>query len=317
MRKLKTANVLEALRNWLNFRTFKKNKTNNMNKIQESLNNYWDIFLESVPKIAISAIILALFVLIGVIVSKTLRKTVQKKADSPLVANFLIRLVKFTIITAGLMLALNALGFTGIAGGLLAGAGMSAVILGFAFKELGENFLAGILLVFDRPFSMGDTITINDNIGVVSELRFRTTKLKTFDGKDVYIPNSDIVTNTVYNHTEDGYLRQSFIIGIDYENDVDKAVSVITEVVNNHPEILTDEKTQVLISEFGTNTVNLEIRFWTKTKDYKVGAGQVKFEIMRDVKHVLMTHQFGMPANIQEVKLYGDTPLNVQLQEEV
>ena len=284
-----------------------------MDKIQQTLNNYWDIFLLSVPKIAISAIILAVFVLIGILVAKTLRKRVQKKADSPLVADFLIRLVKLIIITAGLMLALNALGFTGIAGGLLAGAGMSAVILGFAFKELGENFLAGILLVFDRPFSLGDTITINDNIGVVNALKFRTTKLKTFDGKDVYIPNSDIVTNTVYNHTEDGFLRQSFLVGIDYDNDIDQAVKVITEVVNNHPEILTDEKTQVLINEFGTNTVNLEVRFWTQTKDYKVAAAQIKFDVMRDVKRTLMDHKFGMPANIQEVKLYGDTPLVVQL----
>lgn len=287
-----------------------------MDKIQETLDSYWDIFLASVPKIAISALILAVFVLLGIFVSKGLSKSVTKKAESPLVANFLIRLVKLVIFMSGLMLALNALGFTGLAGGLLAGAGVSAVILGFAFKELGENFLAGILLVFDRPFSLGDTITVNGNIGVVKELKFRTSKLKTFDGKDVYIPNSDIITNTVYNHTEDGYLRQSFIVGIDYDNDVDEAVSVISEVVNNHPEILTDEKTQVLINEFGTNTVNLEIRFWTKTKDYKVGASQIKFEIMRDVKRILMKHKFGMPANIQEVKLYGDSPLEVKLHSE-
>lgn len=287
-----------------------------MDKIHQTLDNYWDIFLLSVPKIAISVIILAVFVLLGLLVSKALRKRVQKKTESPLVADFLIRLVKMVIIVAGLMLALNALGFTGVAGGLLAGAGMSAVVLGFAFKELGENFLAGILLVFDRPFSMGDTITVNDNIGVVRELKFRTTKLKTFDGKDVYIPNSDIITNTVYNHTEDGYLRQSFIVGIDYDNDLDTAVQVIAQVVNDHPEILTDEKTQVLINEFSTNTVNLEVRFWTKTKDYKVGAQQIKFEVMRNVKNVLMKNNFGMPANIQEVKLYGDSPLVVQLNSE-
>jgi small-conductance mechanosensitive channel len=191
--------------------------------------------------------------------------------------------------------------------------GVGAVILGFAFKELGENFLAGILLVFDRPFSMGDTITVNDNIGVVKDLKFRTTQLKTFDGKDVYIPNSDMITNTVYNHTEDGFLRQSFIIGIDYDNDIDVAVSLITTIVNNHPQILTDEKTQVLINDFGVNSVNLEVRFWTKTKDYKVAAYQIKFEVMRDVKIALMKHQFGLPANIQEVKLYNNAPLEVQV----
>lgn len=285
-----------------------------MDKIQQSLDNYWNIFLESVPKIAISILIFSVFILLAMAISRVLKKRIGAKADSPLVTSFIIQMVKIAIWVAGLLLALNALGLEGIAGGILAGAGMGAVILGFAFKELGENFLAGILLVFDRPFSMGDTITVNDNIGVVKEMNFRTTKLKTFDGKDVYIPNSDIITNTVYNHTEDGFLRQSFLIGIDYENDVDLAVEVITHTVNNHPAILTDEKTQVLINDFGTNTINLEVRFWTKTKDYKVGAAQIKFDVMRDVQRVLVANEFGLPANIQEVKLYNNAPLEVKLQ---
>lgn len=284
-----------------------------MNRMRIIFTNYWEIFLNSIPKIAISAIILGIFILLGILLSKYLKKKLNRKSDSPLITNFIIQLVKAVIFSAGLMLALNALGLKGIAGGLLAGAGVGAVILGFAFKELGENFLAGILLVFDRPFSMGDTITVNDNIGVVKDLKFRTTQLKTFDGKDVYIPNSDIITNTVYNHTEDGFLRQSFIIGIDYDNDIDVAVSLITTIVNNHPQILTDEKTQVLINDFGVNSVNLEVRFWTKTKDYKVAAYQIKFEVMRDVKIALMKHQFGLPANIQEVKLYNNAPLEVQV----
>jgi small-conductance mechanosensitive channel len=88
---------------------------------------------------------------------------------------------------------------------------------------------------------------------------------------------------------------------------------LITTIVNNHPQILTDEKTQVLINDFGVNSVNLEVRFWTKTKDYKVAAYQIKFEVMRDVKIALMKHQFGLPANIQEVKLYNNAPLEVQV----
>jgi small-conductance mechanosensitive channel len=284
-----------------------------MDKIKGTLHSYWEIFLESVPRIAIALIILVVFILIGLLISRTLRKRVLHNSESPLVANFIVRLIKVVFVLAGLILAINALGFKDIAGGLLAGAGVGAIVLGFAFKEIGENFLAGIILVFNRPFSLGDTITINDNIGVVKELTFRTTKLKTFDGKDVYIPNSDIITNTLYNHTEDGFLRQDFVIGIDYDDDIDKAVVLITDVVNAHPEILTEEKTQVLVDEFGTNTVNLQILFWTKTKDYKVGALQVKFEVMRDVKRALSEGGFGMPANIQEVKLYRDAPIQVEL----
>lgn len=285
-------------------------------KIQNTLESYWETIVVSVPKIAISALIIALFTFLAMIITRFIRRRVNPRAESPLVAAFITKLVRFTIILVGIILALHAAGLQGLAGGLLAGAGVGAVVLGFAFKEIGENFIAGILLVFDRPFRMGDTITVNDNQGIVKALNFRTTLLKTFDGKDVYIPNSDIITNTVYNHTQDGYLRQEFIIGIDYDDDIDVAISEITKVVNDHPEILQDEKTQVLIDEFGTNTVNLEVRFWTKTMDYKVAAAQIKTEVMRDTKNLLLKKKFGLPANIQEVKLYKDSPLTIKIDKE-
>ena len=216
----------------------------------------------------------------------------------------------------GFILAMHTLGFTGLAGGLLAGAGVGTVVLGFAFKEIGENFLAGFLLVFDSPFQIGDTIELNGNLGKVMNLYFRTTHLKTFDGKDVYIPNSSVITNDLYNLTQDGFLRQQFTIGIDYDDDIEMAREKIIELVNSKEDVLKDEQTQVLIDEFGTNTVNLKILFWVKTFDYKVSAAELKTEIMRDVKNLLMKNNFGLPANIQEIKMYRPDPIPVIIQQQ-
>lgn len=282
-----------------------------MEKINQTLNSYWDSFLSSIPKIAVGLLLLIIFVALAVGISKLVQKKFQPKTEAPLVLNFVNQLIKWAVISIGLMLFLNAVGLKGVAGGLLAGAGMGAVILGFAFKEIGENFLAGILLVFNRPFKLGDTITVGDNQGVVRSLDFRTTHLKTFDGKDVYLPNIAIITNPVYNHTRDGLLRQDFVIGIDYEDDIDAALTLVKSTVKNHPEILKSEETLVLIKEFATNTVNLEVRFWISTLDYKIEAMRVKTEIMRDVKNALMNEGFGLPANIQEIKLYRDKPFNL------
>ncbi|WP_286814327.1 MULTISPECIES: mechanosensitive ion channel family protein [unclassified Maribacter] len=285
-------------------------------QLYERLESYWDTLIASIPKITIAIIILCVFVLIAIYLGNFLRKRLGKKAKNQLALNFIVRLVKTTLIIMGFILAMHTLGFTGLAGGLLAGAGVGTVVLGFAFKEIGENFLAGFLLVFDSPFQIGDTIELNGNLGKVMNLYFRTTHLKTFDGKDVYIPNSSVITNDLYNLTQDGFLRQQFTIGIDYDDDIEMAREKIIELVNSKEDVLKDEQTQVLIDEFGTNTVNLKILFWVKTFDYKVSAAELKTEIMRDVKNLLMKNNFGLPANIQEIKMYRPDPIPVIIQQQ-
>lgn len=285
-------------------------------EIQAKLLSYWEILIESIPKITLSIIITTTFILIAIGVTKIFRKKMMQKAGNKLVVDYIVRLVKFLLILAGIILGLNTLGLTGIAGGLLAGAGVGAVVLGFAFKEIGENFLAGVILVFDRPFHLGDTVTVKGNMGKITALNFRTTQMKTFDGRDVYIPNILVITNEVYNHTQDGFLRLEFLIGIDYDDDIKEAIRGITEIVNSNPEVLKSEKTLVLIDEFAASTVNLKVMFWVNTIDYKISALETKTEIMRTVKDYLLKNKFGLPANIQEIKMYKPEPIPIIIKRE-
>ena len=285
-------------------------------EIQAKLLSYWEILIESIPKITLSIIITTTFILIAIGVTKIFRKKMMQKAGNKLVVDYIVRLVKFLLILAGIILGLNTLGLTGIAGGLLAGAGVGAVVLGFAFKEIGENFLAGVILVFDRPFHLGDTVTVKGNMGKIMALNFRTTQMKTFDGRDVYIPNILVITNEVYNHTQDGFLRLEFLIGIDYDDDIKEAIRGITEIVNSNPEVLKSEKTLVLIDEFAASTVNLKVMFWVNTIDYKISALETKTEIMRTVKDYLLKNKFGLPANIQEIKMYKPEPIPIIIKRE-
>ncbi len=271
-------------------------------QIREKFASYWETILLSIPRISLSVILIGIFVLVAIGLSRLLRRRFSRKTENRLVLNFVLRLTKFIIILFGIILALNTLGFTNLAGGLLAGAGAGAIILGFAFKEIGENFLAGILLLFDRPFNVGDTVTIQGNMGKIRALNFRTTHLKAMDGADIYIPNGAIIKNEVYNHTQDGLQRLEFNIGIDYAADVDQAIHIITETVIAHPEVTEDEKTMVLIQDFGSN-VNLRILFWIKTLDFKITAAQTRMEIMRNVKNALMKNGFGMPTGVQDIRI--------------
>lgn len=287
-----------------------------IDQIKNKFVSYWETLVLSTPKIALSLLILCVFVLIGIFIGKVLRSRLSKRAENKLAVNYIVKLIKFIVILVGILLALNALGLENIAGGLLAGAGMGAVIIGFAFKDIGENFMAGIILLFDSPFRIGDTITSSGNMGKVVSLNFRTTHLKTFDGKDVYVPNSKIVNSELYNHTQDGLLRHEFVIGIDYDDNIDFATELISDIINSNKEVLQNEKTQVLINDFGTNSVNLKVLFWINTKDYKIAANLLKTKIMKEVKNALLEHKFGLPANIQEIKMYKPEPIPIIIKKE-
>lgn len=217
------------------------------------------------------------------------------------------------------MLALNAAGLGGVAAGILTAAGASAVVLGFAFKDIGENFIAGIILAFSRPFDVNDTVEIGDNFGKVKALEFRYTKLKTFNGKDVYIPNSDVLTEPVTNYTEDGFFRWDFVIGIAYEDNIEGAKKTVLEALRKEPGVIEDEEHEnfVIEDELATSTVNLKVFFWVDTKDFRRMALITKGNVVKNVKEALEDAGYYMPADIHEIKLYGgETEFPVRLQPE-
>ncbi len=275
--------------------------------IQESFNDFYQNFIDQLPGIGLGLLIIILGVLLGIWLGRFFRNRISARTEDPLMSKFLGKAIRFLIIITSIMLALRAAGLGGIATGILTAAGASAVVLGFAFKDIGENFIAGIILAFNRPFDVNDTVEIGENFGKVKALEFRYTKLKTFDGKDVYIPNSDVLTKPATNYTEDGFYRWSFIIGIAYEDNIDGAKKVVMEALRKDPMVIEDEEHEnfVIEDELATSTVNLKVFFWVDTTDFRMQALITKGNVVRAVKEALEEHGFYMPADIQEIKLYG------------
>lgn len=275
--------------------------------MEESIIAYWHSFIASVPKIILAILMIVIGFLLANLISRFFKKTILLKTQDPLMINFLSKTVKLGVIILVIMMALKVAGLGGVATGMLTAAGASAVIIGFAFKDVGENFISGIILSFNRPFDVDDTVMVDNIFGKIKSLEFRYTKLKTFDGRDVYIPNSDIIKKAVYNYTEDGYFRLDFMVGIDYEDDIDTAKRVIFEAVRNSEGVFESEEHEcvVVVDSLGVSTVNLKILFWTKTKEYRKRALEVKSGVVRNVKQVIMENGLNMPADITEIKLYG------------
>ncbi len=267
-------------------------------------------FVDQLPGIAMAVLIIVLGVLIGSWLGRFARTRISNKTADPLMSKFLGRAIRYIVLIVAIMLALRAAGLQGIATAILTAAGASAVVLGFAFKDIGENFIAGIILAFNRPYDVNDTVEIGENFGKVKSLEFRYTKLKTFDGKDVYIPNSDVLTKPVTNYTEDGFFRWNFVVGLAYEDDIAGAKKVIYDALQLQENVVQDDEHQnfVVEDELATNTVNLKVYFWVETMDFRRMAMITKGNVIREVKNALDAHGYSMPANIQEIKLYGSQP---------
>jgi len=232
-------------------------------------------------------------------------------------SKFLGKAARFVFIIIFIILALRVAGLGDVSAGILATAGASAVVLGFAFKDIGENFIAGIILSFNRPFNVNDTVEIGVNFGRVKALEFRYTKLKTFDGKDVYIPNSDVITQPVTNYTEDGYYRMDFVVGLDYNDNIDDAKELIMQTLLTDAKVVHNDThvNYVMEESLGTSTVNLKVFFWIDTHEFGHVANITKGRVIGRVKNDLMAAGYYLPADIQEIKLYGkevDIPLSLQ-----
>ncbi|RAJ26752.1 mechanosensitive ion channel-like protein [Gelidibacter algens] len=280
---------------------------NDAKTISESFLNFYNSLIEQLPGIGMGLVIVVLGSLIAKWIGQFASRRISARTNDPLMSKFLGQAIKYVLIIFAIMIALRAAGLGGIATAILTAAGASALVLGFAFKDIGENFIAGVILAFNRPFDVDDTVEIGSNFGKVKNLEFRYTKLKTFDGKDVYIPNSDVLTKPVTNYTEDGFFRWDFIIGIAYEDNIEGAKKTIMDTLRKEPNVIEDLDHQnfVIEDQLATSTVNLKVYFWVDTKDFRRMALVTKGNVVRNVKEALEQNGYYLPADIQEIKLYG------------
>jgi small-conductance mechanosensitive channel len=272
--------------------------------------DYYLAMVDLIPRLVMGLLLFLLFLFVANRTRKFSRRRLHEYLEDPLLANFLGQAIRYSFILIGLIGALGILGLGKAASGLLAGAGLGAFILGFAFKDIIEHFLAGILMAFKRPFRIGDVVKLGDIQGKIVGLTIRDTQVKTFDGKDVYIPNGVILKNPIVNFTIDGFLRDDFVIGLDYGADWPVAREVIKETLAAIPGILQGEKAPtVIVDALATSTLNVKVFFWINTFDPSVSGLSVKSRAMWECIKALEAAGFYLPADILEVKSYPDSSI--------
>lgn len=280
-------------------------------KLSDSFIEKWHYFINQVPQYILGIVIITVGVFFANKITQIFRNTVGKRAKDPLMSNFLAKTLNLVLVISAIMLGMYAAGLQGVASALLTAAGASAVIIGFAFRDIGENFIAGVILSFNRPFDLDDTVMIDNVFGMVKEMEFRYTKLKTFDGRDVYIPNSDVIKKAVFNYTEDGYFRLDFVVGIKYEDRIARAEEVILKAINGTPGVVGTEEypTFIVAEELAVSTVNLKVFFWVETKEYSKKALSIKSQVIAKVKKALIEYDLTTLVDTSKIKASGPPPL--------
>jgi small-conductance mechanosensitive channel len=284
---------------------------------QKIFSDYFEQITSLIPNIISGVLVLILAIFIGKIVFKMILKVTRKKWQDSIISNFLAQVIKWTFYLFGVIMALSVMGFTGLATTVFAGAGVSAIVLGFAFKDIGENFLAGIILALKRPFEIGDIIEIQGDKGTVKDLDLRTTHLRNVEGKDIYIPNSSIIKNTLTNYTKDGFLRINFMIGIAPECDIEITRRLIIDYLKTNKNILKKPEHNVVVQGLGEFTTDIQVFFWIdilaiKNLPDEYLGHNIRSKAITDIKRILDENNIEMPSQVVEHKMYRQHKLAIK-----
>lgn len=264
-------------------------------EITDSASNIWESLLEALPRVGIAIGI----VIVGYLVSRLVRwglKRVFSRNQTASFAQVMSKLAGWLVLSVAVLMALTAV-FPSIKPvDLLAGLGFFSVAVGFAFQDILENTLSGVLLLFRQPFQSGDQISVQDQAGTVEAITIRETRLKTFDGKLVVIPNRDVYKSAIVVQTHFEQRRLSFMVGAAYENDATEACEVVVDALRSVDGVASDPAPEALISQLGVSTVDIEARFWADPRQHE--ARILTDRAIKAVKVALEDAGVEMPADI-------------------
>ncbi|MFW6080760.1 MAG: mechanosensitive ion channel family protein, partial [Desulfosalsimonas sp.] len=226
-----------------------------------------------------AVIVLLVIHTLAVVIKEILRERVLKGTElEPGLKDSIVRITGYVLWMIGILIALRVIGISTTALTVVFGA--LGIGIGFGLQNIFNNFLSGIILLFERPIQVGDTIEINGIWGTVKEINVRSTQVTTFDNADLIIPNSDFISQSLTNWSfRDARVRRSVSVGVAYGSDIDLVRQILIDVAYQHPRILRRPHPEVLFSDFGESALIFKLRFWAHVDWFLTVETDVRFDI--------------------------------------
>lgn len=222
------------------------------------------------------------------------RRLLEQKGFDETVLTLSDSLMVATVWVLALAIALTLAGFGAFIAALGVFAGAIALAVGFAAQDLLGNFVAGVFILKDKPFEVGDWIEWDDTAGRIEDIDLRVTRVKTFDNERITVPNADLANNPVTNPVAYETLRQKVAFGIGYDDDIDHATEVILDEANAHGDILEDPAPDIRVTELGDSDVALQTRFWIADPN-RSDFVRVRSDLVKAVKERFDAEGIDMP----------------------
>ncbi|ENW84481.1 mechanosensitive ion channel family protein [Acinetobacter sp. NIPH 284] len=265
-----------------------------------------DSFWQRVPYICIAIAVFVIFWLLTKLFKFFIHKTLENRSYTRQNLVLVLNRVGSTFILffgflIGLVIAIP--GFT--PSQLIGALGIGSVAIGFAFKDIFQNLLSGILILLSEPFRIGDDIVVNGFEGNVEDIQIRATFLRSPDGRRIVIPNATVYTSAVTVNNAYQRRRCEFVVGIGYEDDMQKAKKIIMDILDRNLNVLSQPSFSVNVTALADFSINLTVRWWVNTTETTTSASIS--EIQELVVTAFDEKGISIPYPVQEVKVYrGD-----------
>ncbi|MGR3502007.1 mechanosensitive ion channel family protein [Pseudaestuariivita sp.] len=272
--------------------------------IFEKLDTWIDGFFKLLPNIGLALVLLVVFWILGRVIGGLIRRSARNRDRSNL-GDVGGSLVRWTITIIGIMLAVTIVAPSVTPADLFASLGIGSVAIGFAFKDILQNMLAGILILLRQPFEVGDQIVSGGHEGTVEKIETRATLIRTYDGRRVVIPNADIYTDAVVVNTAFDKRRSQYDIMIGCGDDWDKARKIMEETAAGIEGVLSDPAPETIPWDMAMDGNTIRLRWWTQPERAEVV--HVYGRVIQQVYQALDEAGIDMPYPTRVVLFHDQT----------
>jgi len=265
----------------------------------------FDVF-KGLPQWIAGGVILVVALFLSKIVARIVTQAIIRKRGEDFKKGSIIligRVVSISIFVFGLVIALQVIGLKDM-GWLFGSIGIG---IGFALKDLINNFISGMIILMQNEINIGDIIDVDGVKGTIVDIQVRATILQAFNGTKITIPNGTMLSTKIISYTSNPFRRIDFYIGIGFSSNIEQAKALALSVMNNHPGIEKSPLPDVLVTELLDSAVNLRLRYWVKSR----GSGWLKIrsELIRDIKAAFDSQGIEIPFPIRTLHGTDENPL--------
>jgi len=256
-------------------------------------------FLTMLPSLIAALVVFAVGLYLASIVRRLVRRGLERRTDNPQPITLLSQISYWLVVIIVAAISLQMVGFNLTA--FLAGLGVAGITIGFALQDVSKNFIAGILMLIQQPFEIGEFIEVGGYSGTVEAIDLRATQVRTSDGKLVLIPNGEVMISPITNFSQAETRRVAISTGVAYDSDPESVRQASLAAISGIQGLLSEPAPKVLFENFGSTTMDLTLYFWIDTSQTNVA--NAKDAGLNALKDAFDDAQIDMPMPGQTVYL--------------